>query len=207
MNSARILILLIFINCNPYPIPNSILEEIYPDINLKNGAYPKILLEKKVQLNESHDIEKIFLIQRENEEVFVCLEGDHLSWYLTFTLMDYISHEYDQAIRGWKAKKNHGREPIILSDISFHKLAKDNFYSIFFTVFSEEPPINAFKVPMVIRAGRIVFNGIHLLKEEKVLMDWKNLAYQYEEQSGIIQIISPDGTGKSYKWINERFVE
>ncbi|MCB1143021.1 MAG: hypothetical protein KDK54_12315 [Leptospiraceae bacterium] len=191
--------------CNPYPIPKPVLEEIFPGEGFQNGAYPRILLEKKIQLNESPDLETLFLVQRQKEEILICLEKDKLSWYLPFSLQEYGLFKYDMTLRKWKFQNSDGKSPVILNNLSFFKLPGDNFYSIFSDVFSEEPPLNQFLVPIVIRVGRIAFNGMERISEEKFLIDWKKSNFQYDEKKGELQVVAPNGNGVKLKWTGERF--
>lgn len=124
---------------------------------------PKIIFEKKLKN------EKLFLIQNGTSEILAIQENDlffpKLKFQKTFLLQEIGSYSYSKEKLKWVSSSSENSSIIKNIQAGFF-----NTEYIFFEFLSNEPPMELFSVPMILKNNQIYFNGLNQFKENPELI-------------------------------------
>jgi hypothetical protein len=181
-----------------------LIQLLYPNRDFK-GIYPKQIYYKEAFLDPSRMSSGIYIFRDKNEELLAMINSNTVIFQKRYVLLNYGGYEYNLQNKEFVPTNlldlNQG---MIINDISYHKIGNDEFYSLFFTILSEEPPIGLFKVPMIYRNGTKIFDGLNTLKEEDFLRNWKTVSYKFENGNQFL-VTSPGGEYLKFFWENNAF--
>jgi hypothetical protein len=199
-----ITIVILFSNCNDYPLSQNLLNSLYPERDFK-GILPKVVYQNSIILNKELKPNNIYVLRDKNEELICILENEKVYMADKYIMLNYGPMKYNYNIRNFESEPiKETNKPFIIQDISFHKFKGDEFYSVFVSVFSEEPPLGFFLVPMIYRNGVKIFDGLNNLGEEEFLKKWKIVSYSFDS-GNIFTIKFPGGEKIKYLWKEDRF--
>ena len=111
-----------------------------------------------------------YVLRDKNEEMICIIENDTIIMTDKYVMFNYGPMQYNKNLKDYEPEiiKDSNR-PFIIQDISFKQLEGDQFNSVFISVFSEEPPLGFFLVPMIYRNGIKTFDGLNMLGEEELV--------------------------------------
>jgi len=199
-----IFIITIFINCNDYPISQNLLKSLYPERDFK-GILPKVVYQNSIILNKELKQNNIYVLRDKNEEMICILEDEKVYMADKYIMLNYGPMRYNINNRNFEVDSiKETNKPFIIQSISFYKIEGDQFYSLFISVFSEEPPLGFFLVPMIYRNGVKIFDGLNNLGEEEFLKKWKMVSYSLDS-GNIFTLNFPGGEKIIYLWKEDRF--
>ncbi len=161
-------IFLILFNCNleKFFLFNNIFEN---EIKLN----PKIIQE----VTMFH--EKLFLIQNGTSEILAIQENSFLLpkilFKKIFLLQEIGSYSYSKEKLKWIISSN--EKTSIVKNIN---TIKNNDEYIFFEFLSNEPPLELFSVPMILKNNKIYFNGLDYFKEHPELIKTNRIYSIYQ---------------------------
>jgi hypothetical protein len=181
-----------------------VVKLLYPERDF-NGIYPKLVYYKEIILNESQENSSIYIFRDKNEEMLSIIYNGTIIVRQSYILFNYGAYIYD--VRKSEFVPTYlldTKKPLIINDIAYHKIDGDDYYSLFFTILSEEPPIGLFKVPMIYRNGIKIFDGLNLLKEEDFLRKWKTTSFELKNKNQLF-IYSPGNDKKKFLWQDNTF--
>ncbi|MCB1179095.1 MAG: hypothetical protein KDK36_16030, partial [Leptospiraceae bacterium] len=111
-----------------------------------------------------------------------------------FSMPHYGPFSYAIKNKKWEPSKIlNPNESYIIQNVQFYQLPGDNFYSIFLEILSEEPPLPLFSVPIVLRKGEKILDGLVEFKEKDFLKENLKTDFIFDETSGKLNIVSPKG--------------
>lgn len=171
----------------------------------------KLLFAEEIQLDESPEIEKVFLLQAPPNETLVITRSLNdkklLLKQISFTMPHFGHFQYSEAEKRWKPTQGDDwTKTMLVKSIEFYKLPGDNFSSIFLKILSEEPPLPLFLVPIIIRKTEIIWNGIEELKEKNFFKQEPKVDFHFDEKEEKLNIISPSGKIElSYRYREGKF--
>jgi hypothetical protein len=195
---------ILFSNCNDYPLSQNLLNSLYPERDFK-GVLPKVVYQNSIILNKELKPNNIYVLRDKNEELICILENEEVYMADKYIMLNYGPMKYNYNIRNFESEPiKETNKPFIIQDISFHKFKGDEFYSVFVSVFSEEPPLGFFLVPMIYRNGVKIFDGLNNLGEEEFLKKWKIVSYSFDS-GNVFTLKFPGGEKIKYLWKEDRF--
>lgn len=181
-----------------------LIQLLYPNRDFK-GIYPKQIYYKEILLDSTRKTSNIYVFRDKNEELLALVKSNTVVFQQSYVLLNYGGYEYNlQSKEFVPTNLLDLNQRMIINDISYHKIGNDQFYSLFFSILSEEPPIGLFKVPMIYRNGVKIFDGLNTLKEEDFLRNWKTVSYKFENGNQFL-VISPGGEYLKFFWQNNAF--
>ena len=206
MKPAAFLIFLIFFsNCSDIPDEASVLSAMFTK---KEGS---IILKESVNLNEDPEPEFFYIGQNGQEEAVAIFAREQNKWLSVFqkrySLVNRGTLVYDTGLNQWLP----GSEKCSSCIIKFHEFKKipgDNFFSVFMEILTEQPPTGLFSFPLVLRKGRIIFNGLPLFIDDPLLKSTKRISFSFTEKDGMLTIL-PDNKElrKEYIFQQDRFIK
>ncbi len=199
-----ILVFIIFTNCNEYPLTEDLLKNLYPNRDFK-GILPKIIYQKSIILNPEMKQNNFYVLRDKNEEMICIIENDTIIMTDKYVMFNYGPMQYNKNLKDYEPEiiKDSNR-PFIIQEISFKQLEGDQFNSVFISVFSEEPPLGFFLVPMIYRNGIKIFDGLNMLGEEELVKKWKTTSYSLESGK-FFNVKFPDAEEIKFIWKENQF--
>jgi hypothetical protein len=70
-----ITIVILFSNCNDYPLSQNLLNSLYPERDFK-GILPKVVYQNSIILNKELKPNNIYVLRDKNEELICILENE-----------------------------------------------------------------------------------------------------------------------------------
>lgn len=202
-HSKFLILVILFFSCGKSDQIN-LLHILYPNRDFK-GIYPKQIYYKEALLDFSKMISTIYIFRDKNEELLALVKNNTVIFQQSYVLLNYGGYRYNIQTKEFEPTNIlDSNQGMIISDITYHKIGNDDFYSLFFSILSEEPPIGLFKVPMIYRNGIKIFDGLNTLKEEDFLRNWKTVSYRFENGNQFL-VISPGGEYLKFYWHNNAF--
>jgi hypothetical protein len=199
-----ILVIIIFTNCNEYPFSEEMLKKLYPVRDFK-GIQPKVIYQNSIILNPGMKQNNIYVLRDKNEEMLCILENETIFMTDKYVMFNYGPMQYNKNLKGFEPEPiKDSNRPFIIQDISFKQLEGDQFNSVFISVFSEEPPIGFFLVPMIYRNGIKIFDGLNMLGEEELVKKWKTTSYTLESGK-FFNVKFPGAEEIKYIWKENQF--
>ena len=198
------IIILLFLRCDGYPINRENLNLLYPEKN--NSKYiPRIIYHYKTNVDDSNEESDIYILRDKNEELLTIIKGNTITYKERFIMQNYGPFEYVREKKEFiPSKLENPNIPFIITSVKYFKMGEDNFQSIFIDIISEEPPLGIFKVPMVIRKGVKIFDGLNTLEGEDFLKEWK-ISYTSFLNGNLLSIKSPIDEHRDYLWKDGSF--
>lgn len=178
-----------------------LIQLLYPNRDFK-GIFPKQIYYKEALLDSTRMTSNIYIYRDKNEELLAMIKSNTVIFQQSYVLLNYGGYEYNFKSKEFiPTNRLDSNQGMIINDITYHKIGNDEFYSLFFTILSEEPPIGLFKIPMIYRNGIKIFDGLNTLKEEDFLRNWKTVSYRFENGNQFL-VISPGGEYLKFFWQN-----
>jgi hypothetical protein len=161
-------------------------------------ARPELLFSREIDLNSKEGKEEVLIVRNIQEEILAVFSFENsepkIEYNFRFTSPSYGPFQYSWKEKVWQpAPYSLEKEAYLIQNMEFFKLTGDNFYSIFLEILSQEPPLPIFSVPMIYREGKLIFDGLEILKNEKFLSKNLKTSFQYNEKDAKLNIISPTG--------------
>jgi hypothetical protein len=207
-NKIELLAILLFVflisSCIDSDQNINVIKLLYPERDFK-GIYPKLVYYKDLILDESQKNSSIYIFRDKNEELLSIISNNNIIVRQSYILSNYGAYNYDIGKSEFiPTDLLDTKKPLIIDDITYYKIDKDDYYSLFFTILSEEPPIGLFKVPMIYRNGIKIFDGLNSLKEEGFLRKWKTASFELKNKNQLF-IYSPGDDKLRFLWQENTF--
>jgi hypothetical protein len=201
---AILLLVFLFSSCIESDQNINVIKLLYPERDFK-GIYPKQVYYKELILDKSQKNSSIYIFRDKNEELLSIINNSNIIVRQSYILSNYGAYSYSIEKREFvPTDLLDTKKPLIINDITYHKIDKDDFYSLFFSILSEEPPIGLFKVPMIYRNGIKIFDGLNSLKEEGFLRKWKTASFELKNKNQLF-IYSPGNDKLRFLWQDNTF--
>lgn len=210
MKFLQTILIFLFCSCGSGDSTEKIFTAIFKE---ETNSRPEILQRKRIDLNSNPGKEEILIIRNIQEEILAIIsyekEEPKLEYQFRFTTPNYGPFHYSWKSKRWEqAQYSLEKESYLIQNIEFFKLPGDDFFSIFIEILSEEPPLSLFSVPRIYRQGRLVFDGLETLKNEKFLSENLKTSFQFDERNGKLNIISPSGkVERVYYYEDGKFIK
>lgn len=191
-------------SCTDSDKNTNVIKLLYPERDFK-GIYPKLVYYKDLILDKSQKNSSVYIFRDKNEELLSIINNDTIVVRQSYILSNYGAYNYDIG-KGEFIPTDllDAKKPLIINDITYHKIGEDDFYSLFYTILSEEPPFGLFKVPMIYRNGIKIFDGLNSLKEEGFLRKWKTASFELKNKNQLF-IYSPGNDKLRFLWEDNTF--
>lgn len=201
---AILLLVFLFSSCIESDQNINVIKLLYPERDFK-GIYPKLVYYKELILDKSQKNSSIYIFRDKNEELLSIINNSNIIVRQSYILSNYGAYSYSiEKSEFVPTDLLDTKKPLIINNITYHKIDKDDFYSLFFSILSEEPPIGLFKVPMIYRNGIKIFDGLNSLKEEGFLRKWKTASFELKNKNQLF-IYSPGNDKLRFLWQDNTF--
>lgn len=190
-----------FASCTPSNRPKDsfVIQEILQGLDFKS---PKILYYWRKNLNDDPKEEVLYLIRNGMEEHLASFEQFNnqnqnnwkLEWKKSYSLLNIGPLEYSQSLKQWIPSSNKIQQDstqelgYIIKNIQFLELPGDTFPSIFINILAEDPILGIFSVPIGLRKGIKILDGLSLLIEHPILRETKFAGFEYQPKDKSIII-------------------
>lgn len=190
-----LLLLLSLYSCNRDSISRSfIFSKVFQNETRLN---PKILLERKINLDEDLEEEFFYILRNGNEEVISIFKKNKSEYDLVFkknfSLINIGAYSYDDKKNKWTANQNSNSDSnslFIIKSLVFFTVKGKNYNAFAIEVLSEEPPFELFSIPLIYNDYKLILDGFEIFKESELLKQKNRIPFELDSKESILKIKS-----------------
>jgi hypothetical protein len=158
---------------------------------------PKILLERKINLDEDLEEEFFYILRNGNEEVISIFKKNKSEYDLVFkknfSLINIGAYSYDDKKNKWTANQNSNSDSnslFIIKSLVFFTVKGKNYNAFAIEVLSEEPPFELFSIPLIYNDYKLILDGFEIFKESELLKQKNRIPFELDSKESILKIKS-----------------